>query len=62
MEKLTLEKIAELSDQEVLALSIPRPSDPKQIGFMFSLSNFESKEEMAKCMFVLTKRLSKIKK
>ena len=62
MEKITLKKIAEMSDEEVLNLSMPRPFHPEQRGFMLSIKNFENKDEMAGCMYVLIKRLSKIKK
>ena len=55
-----------MSDEEVFSLSKPRPHHPlgtgEYRGFMFLLKNFESKEEMAECMYVLMKRLSKIKK
>jgi len=61
MEKLTLKIIAEMSDEEVYKLSMPRPNYPEQRGFMLSLQNFESQEEMAECMTVLLNRLSKIK-
>jgi len=61
MEKLTLKKIAEMSDEEIYKLSMPRPNYPEQRGFMLSLQNFESQEEMAECMYVLMKRLTKIK-
>lgn len=62
MEKITLKKIAEMSDEEVFNSSMPRPLHPEQRGFMFSIQNFGSKEEMSECMYVLLKRLSKIKK
>jgi hypothetical protein len=62
MHKITLKQIAEMSDDEVYELSMPRPNHPTQRGFMFSLQHFESKEEMAECMYVLMKRLQKIKK
>ncbi|MCX6736518.1 MAG: hypothetical protein NTW73_00265 [Candidatus Parcubacteria bacterium] len=60
MGKITLKKIAEMSDEEVFNLSIPRPLHPEQRGFMLPLQ--DSDEEMAECMCVLIKRLSKIKK
>ena len=64
MQKLTLEKIAEMSDTEVYALSMPRPNNPEARGFMFSSDgkNFESQEGMAECMCALIKRLSKIER
>ena len=65
MEKLNLKRIAEMSDDEVYSLSMIRPQEPLNRncrGFMFSLKTFESTEEMAECMCVLTKRLSKINK
>ena len=62
MEKITLKHIAEMSDKEVYKLSMPRPGHPAARGFMFSLQNFESEEEMAECSYILMKRLSKIPK
>ena len=66
MEKITLKKIAEMSDDEVYNLSIPRPNRPlgtgDDRGFLFSLEIFEINEDMAECMYVLMKRLSKIQK
>lgn len=65
MEKLNLEIIAGMSDDEVYNLSIVRPQEPIDIncrGFMFPLKTFKSKEEMAVCISVLIKRLSKINK
>jgi hypothetical protein len=54
-----------MSDDEVYSLSMTRPQEPLNRncrGFMFSLKTFESTEEMAECMCVLTKRLLKINK
>ena len=66
MEKLNLKIIAEMSDDEVYKLSMLRPNHQSETGecrgFMFSLQTFESTEEMAECMCVLMKRLSKINK
>ena len=61
MQKITLKYIAEMSDEEVYKLSMPRPNQPQARGFMLSLEHFENKEEMAECMYVLMKRLLKIK-
>ena len=61
MEKLNLRKVAEMSDSEIYRLSVLRPNSLKEIrGFMFPLKAFESTEEMSICMYVLSKRLSKI--
>ena len=60
--KINLKNIAEMSDEEIYKLSMPRPNHPSARGFMFSLKNFENEEEMADCMYVLMKRLSKIEK
>jgi len=62
MEKLTLKKIAEMSDEEVYKLSMPRPNHLEQRGFMLSLKHFEKEQEMAECMYILMRRLQKIKK
>jgi len=63
MEKLNLRKVAEMSDREVYELSVLRPNSSKEIrGFMFPLKAFESTEEMALCMSILSSRLLKINK
>lgn len=62
MAKLTVERIAEMTDMQVLMLTVPRPDAPGQRGFMFSLRDFESRKEMAACMAALTMRLQKIEK
>lgn len=55
-----------MSDDEVYKLSMLRPDYQSETGecrgFMFSLQTFESTEEMAECMCILMKRLSKISK
>lgn len=61
MAKLTLERIAEMSDMQVLLLTVPLPETPGQRGFVFTLSDFNSREEMAACMAALTMRLRNIK-
>lgn len=60
MNHLTLAKIAEMTDEEVLKLSMPRPGHPEMRGFMFSLKQFESPEAMTECMAALIQRLNKI--
>lgn len=62
MEKLSLKKIAEMSDEEVYKLSLPRPGHPEARGFMLSPNDYANTQEMSDCLYVLIKRLSKIKK
>lgn len=62
MQIITIKKIAEMSDEEIFNLSMPRPGYPEQQGFMLSLQNFENKEEMAECMSILMSRLIKVQK
>jgi hypothetical protein len=62
MAKLTLKAIAEMSDEEVYALSTPRPFHPEARGFMFPGKDFLENTEAAECLAVLMKRLGKIKK
>lgn len=62
MKKLSLKEIAEMSDEEVYKLSMPRPGHPEARGFMLSPSDYEDTQEMSDCLYVLMKRLSKIKK
>lgn len=59
--KLTVEEINNFSDEEILALTMQRPGHPGQVGFMFSMQNFNSVEHFAKIMAVLMKRLTRIK-
>lgn len=51
----TLEDVAELTDAEVLAMSMPRPGHPGQGGFIFP------KEAKPEAMAALIKRLSQIR-
>ncbi len=62
MAKLTLERIGEMTDMQILLLTVPRPDAPGQRGFMFSLQDFESRAEMAACMAALTMCLQSIQK
>lgn len=66
MDKLNIAKIAELSDDEILDLSVKKPHHPLGTGFYhdfdLSLLEFESQQEKTDCMCVLRKRLEKIKK
>ena len=62
MAKLTLKTIAEMSDEEVYKLSMPRPSHPEARGFLFNPRGFENTQEMAVSLSVLMKGLDKIKK
>ena len=62
MAKINLKQIAEMSDDEIYKLSAPHPNHPERRGFMYQLKDFDSKEDMAECMYLLIKRLSKIKK
>jgi hypothetical protein len=66
MDKLNIEKIAEMSDDEILDVSVKRPHHPLGTGFyrefVLSLQDFENKQEMDDCLCVLKKRLAKIKK
>ena len=62
MSKLTLKQIAEMSDDEIYELSMPRPFHPEARGFMFPGQEVVNNPEMIECMYVLMKRLGKIKK
>lgn len=59
-DKLNLKRIAEMSDDEVLALSMVQPNHPEARCFRLSNRRFESKAEMAECMDLLLTRLQKI--
>lgn len=56
----SLKAIAELSDDEVWALSVPRPGHPEQRGFLFPGKDIDNVDELATLPTVLVKRLAKI--
>ena len=62
MAKLTLRAIAEMSDDEVYALSMPRPFHPEMRGFMFPGKEATENPEFPECLVVLMTRLGKIKR
>lgn len=60
-DKITLERIAEMSDDEVYALSSPVPNQPEERSMRLSHRRFENEDERKKCFAILATRMQKIK-
>jgi hypothetical protein len=60
-EKLNVERIAAMSDEEVYALSSPVPNHTEDRSMRLSHRRFEDEKEMAKCFELLRTRMDKIK-
>ena len=61
MEKLTLESIADMSDEDIVALTEEHPELPEERVFVFTLRDFDGDRAlMAACMAALTVRLREI--
>jgi len=60
MEKINIKKIAEMSDKEIIDLTVLNPSNNP--AFMFDHNQFENDEQMYECLGILKNRLDKITK
>ena len=56
---LSLEQIADLSDEEIRDLAIDRPGHPGQYGFLLIPDYFRSQDHLAETMQALMDRLGK---
>ncbi len=61
-DKITVERIATMSDEEVYALTSPVPNQPKERSMRLSHRRFENDEVRQKCFELLNERYEKIKK
>jgi len=58
--KLSLKEIENLSDDEILDISMPRPGHPEALGFMLQPPYFKSTEHFSEAMHALGIRLGKV--
>ena len=58
MEKINLKRIAEMSDKEILEITVLNPSGNR--AFMFEAAQFENDGQMYECLEILKNRLDKI--
>ena len=59
--RLSLEQIANLSDEEIQELAIERPGHPGQYGFLLDPTFFRSEAHAAETLKALLERLEKVK-
>ncbi len=58
--ELSIEQIKNLSEDEILSMSMERPGHPGQFGFMLQLPYFKSQKHFAETMSALMERLQKV--
>ncbi len=59
---LSLEQIANMTDEEIMDLAIERPGHPGEYGFLLRPEYFRSTEHAAQTLTALLDRLGKVQK
>lgn len=62
MKSLSINDIKNLSDDEIVKMSIQRPDNPNQRGFLIDPNLFESKDEYSEKLALLMNRLREARK